>query len=289
MRLTKPLAVALVVLAAQLSVLAADMAVLRNGFSIRHIRREQIGNVTRLYTGEGYVDVPTDEIVSFEPEELPPPQLQDASVQQQPQQQPKIGVNAPPQSVTLNAKVDIDAVIREASLRRQLDPDFVNAVIKAESNFHPHAVSPKGAQGLMQLMPGTAALLGVTDPFDPKANVEAGTAYLSDLLDLYHNDPVKALAAYNAGTYRVQQYHGVPPFRETRSYVARIVRDFNAKKKAQMAQTQTATKQTATTPTPKRKPTQTVAVKKKTSRAKTQQATLIGSSGQRVTGSSGNQ
>lgn len=259
--------------------LAADMAVLRNGFSIRHIRREQIGNVTRLYTAEGYVDVPTDEIVSFEPEELPPPQLQDASVQQpqqqQPQQQAKIGVNAPPQSVTLTPKVDIDAVIREASMRRQLDPDFVNAVIRAESNFQPHAVSPKGAQGLMQLMPGTAAMLGVTDPFDPKANVEAGTAYLSDLLDLYHNDPIKALAAYNAGTYRVQQYHGVPPFRETRSYVARIVRDFNAKKKAQMALTQTATKQTATTPAQHKKTTQTAVAKKKTSGPRSQQASVV--------------
>lgn len=286
MRLTKILAITIVVLAAQLSLLAADMAVLRNGFSIRHIRREQIGNVTRLYTTEGYVDVPTDEIASFEPEEVPPPQVQDASIQQQPQQpqqQANVGVNAPPQSVTLTPKVDIDAVIREASLRRQLDPDFVNAVIRAESNFHPRAVSPKGAQGLMQLMPGTAAKLGVTDPFDPRANVEAGTAYLSDLLDLYHNDPIKALAAYNAGTYRVQQYHGVPPFRETRAYVARIVRDFNAKKKAQMAQTQTATNQTTA-----KKTTRTTSTKK-TNRTKTQQATLIGSSGQRVSGSSENQ
>lgn len=283
MRLTKILAITIVVLAAQLSLLAADMAVLRNGFSIRHIRREQIGNVTRLYTTEGYVDVPTDEIASFEPEEVPPPQVQDASIQQQPQQQANVGVNAPPQSVTLTPKVDIDAVIREASLRRQLDPDFVNAVIRAESNFHPRAVSPKGAQGLMQLMPGTAAKLGVTDPFDPRANVEAGTAYLSDLLDLYHNDPIKALAAYNAGTYRVQQYHGVPPFRETRAYVARIVRDFNAKKKAQMAQTQTATNQTTA-----RKTTRTTSTKK-TNRTKTQQATLIGSSGQRVSGPSENQ
>jgi soluble lytic murein transglycosylase-like protein len=270
-RLTRIFAVTIVVLAAQLSLLAADMAVLRNGFSIRHIRREQIGNVTRLYTAEGYVDVPTDEIASFEPEELPPPQPQETSVQQQPQQpqqQANVGVNAPPQLVTLNAKVDIDAVIREASLRRQLDPDFVNAVIRAESNFHTRAVSPKGAQGLMQLMPGTAAKLGVTDPFDPRANVEAGTAYLSDLLDLYHNDPIKALAAYNAGTYRVQQYHGVPPFCETRAYVARIVRDFNAKKKAQMAQTQTAPNRTTA-----KKTTRTTATKK-TSSTRTQQASV---------------
>jgi soluble lytic murein transglycosylase-like protein len=106
-------------------------------------------------------------------------------------------------------------------------------VIKAESNFKTHAISKKGAQGLMQLMPGTAAQLGVTNAFDAKANVEAGTAYLSSLLDLYHDDPIKALAAYNAGAFRVKQYNGVPPYRETRAYIARIVRDYNAKKLAQ--------------------------------------------------------
>ena len=216
--------------------LAADLAVLRNGRSISHLRREQIGDITRLYMAEGYVDVPTDEIASFEVEEVPPAQPEQPPVQQPQVAQP----NATLQPVKLTAKVDIDAVIREASQRRQLDPDFVNSVIKAESNFHTRAVSPKGAQGLMQLMPQTAAKLGVSDPFDPRANVEAGTAYLSDLLDLYHDDPIKALAAYNAGPLRVQQYHGVPPYSETRSYIARIVRDFNAKKKAQMAQTQTA-------------------------------------------------
>jgi soluble lytic murein transglycosylase-like protein len=136
--------------------------------------------------------------------------------------------------------VDIDQVVREASGRYQLDPDFVSSVIKAESNFKPRAVSPKGAQGLMQLMPSTAAQLGVKDPFDPRANVEAGTAHLSALLDQYHNDPIKALAAYNAGAHRVQQYHGVPPYRETRAYVSKIVRDFNAKKLAQKKAAQAA-------------------------------------------------
>ncbi len=132
------------------------------------------------------------------------------------------------------SRADLDQVVREASSRHQIDPDFVNSVIKAESNFQSRAVSRKGAQGLMQLMPGTASQLGVTNPFDPRANVEGGTAHLSQLLDLYHNDAVKALAAYNAGAHRVEQYHGVPPYWETRAYVARIVRDFNAKKRAQM-------------------------------------------------------
>src|SRR5258708_1387403 len=80
----------------------------------------------------------------------------------------------------------------------------------------------------------TAAQLGVADPFDPKANVDAGTLYLSRLLDQYHDDPIKALAAYNAGAHRVDKYHGIPPFYETHAYIARIVRDFNARKRAQM-------------------------------------------------------
>ena len=132
------------------------------------------------------------------------------------------------------AAIDLDQVVRDASNRNRLDPDFVSSVIMAESNFKTHAVSKKGALGLMQLMPSTAAQLGVADPFDPKANVEAGAAHLSALLDRYNNDPIKALAAYNAGAHRVKQYNGVPPYRETRAYINKIVRDFNAKKRAQM-------------------------------------------------------
>src|SRR5204862_1166347 len=103
----------------------------------------------------------------------------------------------------------------------------------AESGFKPHAVSPKGAQGLMQLMPHTASQLGVANAFDPKANVEGGTRYLRELLERYNFDLVKALAAYNAGPHRVEQYRGVPPYYETRAYIARIIRDFNRQKLAE--------------------------------------------------------
>jgi len=256
-RFSRSLTIALLVLAAQLSAVAAEVAVLRNGFSIRHQRREQRGDITRLYTAEGYVDIPTEQIASFEVEETPPSPVQE--VQQTPQ---ATSTAATPQPVTLGTNVDLDRVVREASARRQLDPDFVNSVIKAESNFYPRAVSPKGAQGLMQLMPGTAAKLGVNDPFDPKANVEAGTEYLSELLDLYNNDPIRALAAYNAGPQRVQQYHGVPPYRETKLYIARIVRDFNAKK------TRKNTVPTAAA-APGKKTTSKIATPKTTSRRKT--------------------
>ena len=111
--------------------------------------------------------------------------------------------------------------------------------------FNVRAVSPKGAQGLMQLMPRTATELGVRNVFDPQANVEGGTRYLRELLERYNFDLVKALAAYNAGTHRVEQYGGVPPYYETKAYVARIVRDYNKKLAAKNA-AQPATKSSAT-------------------------------------------
>jgi soluble lytic murein transglycosylase-like protein len=131
--------------------------------------------------------------------------------------------------------VDLNEVVNAASGAYRLDPDLVNSVIRAESGFNVRAVSPKGAQGLMQLMPQTASNLGVRNAFDPKANVEGGTRYLRELLERYDFDLIKALAAYNAGPERVEHYGGVPPYSETKAYVARIVRDFNRKKLAAQA------------------------------------------------------
>src|SRR5208337_2075966 len=127
----------------------------------------------------------------------------------------------------------LNEVVNSASAAYHLDPDLVNSVIHAESGFNSRAVSPKGARGLMQLMPSTAGQLGVHDAFDPATNVEGGSRYLRELLERYNFDLVKALAAYNAGPLRVEQYQGVPPFRETRAYVARIVHEYNTKKIAQ--------------------------------------------------------
>jgi soluble lytic murein transglycosylase-like protein len=274
----RSLTVVLFLLAAQFAAMGADIAVLRNGFEIRHQRREQRGNITRLYTAEGYVDIPTEQIASFEVEETPPPQPPDTPPPPQPQTQAQPVASAP-----VGAKVNLDEVVREASAKNQLDPDFVNSVIKAESNFYPHAVSPKGAQGLMQLMPETAALLGVSDPFDPRANVEAGTTYLNQLLNLYGDDPIRALAAYNAGPQRVQQYHGVPPYRETKLYIARIVRDYNAKKareKATTTKAQPPENATAKTQPPAKKTSGSSGTNRKantgktTTRVKQQQASL---------------
>jgi hypothetical protein len=209
---------------------AGEVAVLKNGFSIRHERREVVGDITRLYVnvdGSSYVDVPTSEIEHFEAAPESPSAMLNFA-RNPTATNPAFGRNG--QSA---AAANLDAVINSASGRYRLDPDLVASVIKAESGFNVRAVSPKGAQGLMQLMPGTASQLGVPNTFDAQANVEGGTRYLRELLERYNFDLVKALAAYNAGPERVEQFGGVPPFYETRAYVARVVRDFNKKKAAQ--------------------------------------------------------
>lgn len=268
MRFLRPIIIGAVLSLAQLSAFAGQIAVLRNGFTIHFDHKEQSGNSTRLYTSTGYLDIASNQIASFDVDETPEPQpvAQPVPVPQPSVQSSAAKLATVASQTTLTAKaaqqnIDLDQVVREASSKNRLDPDFVSSVIRAESNFKTHAVSKKGAQGLMQLMPSTAAQLGVADPFDPRANVEAGTAHLSALLDRYNNDPIKALAAYNAGAHRVKQYNGVPPYRETRDYINKIVRDFNARKRAQMkaaaaANTSTATKIASPKPVKKAKPQQ---------------------------------
>jgi soluble lytic murein transglycosylase-like protein len=117
---------------------------------------------------------------------------------------------------------EIDDAIDQAAQKHNVDANLVRALIKQESNFNPSAVSNKGAMGLMQLMPGTARQLGVSDPFDPQQNVEAGVKHLKQLLDNYNGDVRLGLAAYNAGEGAVARNNGVPPYRETQDYVKRI-------------------------------------------------------------------
>jgi soluble lytic murein transglycosylase-like protein len=118
----------------------------------------------------------------------------------------------------------VDANIREAASRYDVPEDLIAAVIETESQFDPYAVSPRGAQGLMQLMPSTSAILGVRDPFDPQENITGGVRHLRSLMDRFDNDLPRALAAYNAGEKAVLDHGGVPPYRETREYVSRILR-----------------------------------------------------------------
>jgi len=115
-------------------------------------------------------------------------------------------------------------LIRAAAARYGLAPELVESVIRVESNFEPRAVSPKGARGLMQLMPATAAQLGVRNVFDVRENIEGGVRHLRYLVDLYRGNLAFALAAYNAGVAAVERHGGVPPFAETQAYVARILR-----------------------------------------------------------------
>ena len=233
MRPSKKIGIVLGVLFLALPALGADLAILHNGFSIRHERRETVGSATRLYLGgdKGYIDIATNQIERFE-KDLSPAVVPAALSARAPTVAAVVvpARMAKPQNLKPQ---DLNEVINTISDRHHIDPDFISSVIHAESGFNPRAVSPKGAQGLMQLMPGTASKLGVSNAFDPRANVEGGTRYLTELLQRYNFDVIKALAAYNAGPLRVQQYGGVPPYQETRAYVARIVRDYNRKKIAQ--------------------------------------------------------
>lgn len=235
-----------------------ETATLRNGFSIHYVDRESLGEVTRLFLSDSkdsFVDVPTDDIQEIE---------QDTTPAVSPEIPPKHGPQA----------VDLDEALSAASYHNNLSPELVRSVVRAESGFNPKARSMKGAQGLMQLMPQTASQMGVKNPLDPVENLEGGTRYLRELLGRYNNDLPIALAAYNAGPERVQQYHGIPPFPETIAYVNRILRDLyqpTAAPRAATKKTVSNTKQSST------KPAHAVPVSRSSKKAKAEviQATPI--------------
>ena len=209
---------------------ATEQALLRNGFAIEHERRIMLadGRITRLFLTLGddsFVDVRTSDISSID-------KVEQASVKS-PKIAPVRKLASAKAARPLLSNSEISEIVNEASDHQQIDPELIRSVIRAESHFNTNAVSKKGARGLMQLMPATALNLGVTDSFDARENVMGGTRYLRTLLAKFDYDLIKALAAYNAGSARVEQYKGVPPYRETRAYVAQIVREFNKAKIAE--------------------------------------------------------
>ncbi len=207
--------------------LGAEHVTLRNGFDMVCDHREAAGDKTRLYlnpASTNYVEVQSDAIIA---DELLPENLtRDANTAAQTKSTPTPELLSP---------AELHEVLAGAGKTHDLDVDLLASVVHAESNSHVHARSRAGAQGLMQLMPATAVTLGVHDAFSPIENVGGGATYLDALLKRYHNNVAVALAAYNAGPGAVDHWHGIPPYRETRAYVARIVHEFNQRYAARQA------------------------------------------------------
>jgi soluble lytic murein transglycosylase-like protein len=135
-----------------------------------------------------------------------------------------------PRPAAAPAPLDLGAAVDQIAVEHGVEESLVHSVIRAESNYNPYAVSPKGAQGIMQLIPATAKRFGVTDTLDPRENIQGGVKYLKFLLDYYRGDYSKAIAAYNAGEGAVDRYNGVPPYAETRNYVARVAKNLTAER-----------------------------------------------------------
>jgi len=196
---------------------------LKNGFDLICDHRETVAGKVRLYVdaaGSSFLEVNASDIVSTEHVDLPKPVAADP---------PKAATNAPPAipSVEKLSDSDLQPMLAQAGTAHDLDADLLASVVRAESGGHARAVSRTGAQGLMQLMPGTASDLGVRNSFAPSENIRGGTAYLDALLKKYNDNLPLALAAYNAGPAAVDRWHGIPPYRETRAYVARVIHEYN--------------------------------------------------------------
>jgi soluble lytic murein transglycosylase-like protein len=205
---------------------AGERVVLANGFDMRCNHHAQVGSQMRLYltTGDSsYIELRPEEISSFETVPDPPPA-------------PVVPASSKPAAETKLSLADLHEMLAEAGEQHNLDADLLASVVKAESNGNSRAVSRAGARGLMQLMPKTAAEHGVNDSFRPDENVRGGSAYLNELLIKYHDNISLALAAYNAGPAAVDKYHGIPPYHETRVYVARVIHEFNRRVLVRQAQ-----------------------------------------------------
>jgi len=204
---------------------AAEEIVLNTGFRLAADRHEVVGENLRIHTATGTVEIPRASVESIEAVEKPVVALAAA---------PAPVVAPVPAPVPKTAKDHL----REAADLHGLPPEFLMSIAKIESAFQTNAVSPKGAIGVMQLMPGTARALQV-NPHDPKENIEGGARLLRDLLLQYERYPdqvYRALSAYNAGPGAVQKHNGVPPYRETQDYVQKVLSEYH-RLKAQKQET----------------------------------------------------
>lgn len=201
---------------------AAEQVVLKNGYSLTCDHVERSGDRVQLFLGRGtqnFIEVSAKEVAGERPA---PPEAES-------------GVKAEAASDGKQAAKKAESLhelLVEEGRKHDLDVDLLESVIEVESSGNPRAVSPAGAEGLMQLMPGTAAKLGVQNSFRRAENVRGGTEYLDDLLTRYHDNLALALAAYNAGPGAVDRWHGIPPYPETRRYVARVIDEYNRRYEA---------------------------------------------------------
>jgi soluble lytic murein transglycosylase-like protein len=208
MLLRRRLGLVVAALAAGAAPARAEIALLASGQTLKlDGHRSEADRVVLVLKGGGEVQLPPSAVRGFVPDEV----LEELG--------------------GASSGSDLVRLVEEAARRRGLDPALVLAVVSVESGFRPEAVSPKGAQGLMQLMPRTAASLGVQDAFDPEQNLDAGVRHLEALLKLYDGNLTRALAAYNAGQGAVARHGGVPPYRETRAYVKKVLARYRGKKK----------------------------------------------------------
>lgn len=206
MRVTRVL-LACAVLCSASPCLRAEYIALRNGQRLHVTSYQLLGEKYRVQIAGGVVEIPVEEVVSIDAED-----------------------SFAPLPTPVTATAPFREIVKAAATHYSVDADLISSVIAAESNFDPRAISKKNARGLMQLLPETAARFGVQNIFDPQENVDAGTHYLRDLLRKYNNDMSLALAAYNAGPQRVQQFGRVPPYTETASYIRRVKRAYEKSK-----------------------------------------------------------
>jgi soluble lytic murein transglycosylase-like protein len=220
---------------------AGERVTLRNGFEMRCDHHAVVAGRTRLYLSpseDNYIEFAPQEIADFEKYPDPPPPPPSALIS-------PTTLPATRRDSKLNP-ADLHEMLVKAGGEHNLDVDLLASLVKAESGGNANAVSSAGAQGLMQLMPGTANQLGVKDSFEPSQNVRGGTTYLDALLTRYHDNLSLALAAYNAGPEAVDKYHGIPPYHETRVYVARVIHEFNRRVLAREAEAKRAALQAKT-------------------------------------------